>query len=119
MQAPDRRDRRAGQRDVDAVGDQPGVELGGGELAAARLDQRVERLARLVGGPADGAALLGRQLGHRAQQQGQLGLAAEEADPEPLELLRRGRRTDRGLALAAQLLDAVDHASPILLRDSS
>ena len=63
MQAADRLRRRAGQRDVDAVGQQPLIELGAGELVGARLDQRLERLARLVGGLADSAALLGLQRG--------------------------------------------------------
>ena len=48
------------------------------------------RLARLVGGPADRAALLRRQLGDAAQQVRQLGLAAEVGDARVLELVRGG-----------------------------
>ena len=60
------------------------------ERGLARLDRGLERLARLVGGAADGAALLGRELGDAAQQVRQLGLAAEVGDPRLLEL-GRGR----------------------------
>src|SRR3712207_7003332 len=49
----------------------------------------LDRPARLVGGAADGAALLRRQLGDAAQQVGQLGLAAEEAHAH---VLQRGDR---------------------------
>ena len=66
---------RAGERDVDHVGRELRVELGRRELGGARLDRGLERLARLVGGAADGAALLGRELGDAAQQVRQLRLA--------------------------------------------
>ena len=66
------------------------------ELGAARLDQRLERLARLVGGLADRAALLRRQLGDAAQQVRQLGLAPEVADAQLLErVARRSPRRSR------------------------
>ena len=105
---------RAGKRDVDHVGGEPGVELGGLELGRARLDRRLERLARLVGGAADGAALLGRELGDAAQQVRQLGLAAQEAHPHVLELRRVRRVGDRRLAGGAQLADPLVHGAAIL-----
>ena len=78
---PDRLRRVAGQRDVDAVGDEPRVELGGARARPARLDRASSAAAGLVGGLAHRAALLGRQLGDAAQEVGQLGLAAEVAGP--------------------------------------
>jgi len=49
VQAPNRLRRRSGQRDVDAIVAQLLVELAGGQLGGARAEQRLERLARLVG----------------------------------------------------------------------
>ena len=57
VQPSDRRRGVGGQRDVDAVAGQAGVELGRLELARARGDLGLERLARLVRGLADRAAL--------------------------------------------------------------
>ncbi len=74
VQPADRDGRLAGQRDVDAVGGQALGQLGGLELGPARVDQRLQRLARLVGCLAHPAALLRRQLGDAPQQVGQLGL---------------------------------------------
>ncbi len=85
------------------------VELARRERVAARLDQPLERLARLVGGLADGAALLGGQRGDAAQQLRQLGLAAEVAHAQLLQLGARAAARDRALGLALQLLDPVDH----------
>ncbi len=89
VQAPDRLRRRAGQRHVDAIRLPAALELLAAELLGARLDQRLERLARLVGGLADRAALLGRQLGDAAQQLRQLGLAPEVAHAQLLAAARR------------------------------
>jgi hypothetical protein len=114
VQAAGRRQRRGGQRHVDPVAHELRVELGGRELAVARLDQRLQRLARLVGGLADRAALLGRQLRDAAQHVRQLGSAAEEADPRLLQRVRRGGGGDGRLALVLELVDALDHAAPIL-----
>ena len=50
---------RARQRHVDCVLAQPCSQLGAAQLARARGDQRLQRLARLVGGPADRRPLLG------------------------------------------------------------
>jgi hypothetical protein len=105
---------RAGERDVGDVGGQAGVELGGLELGGARLDRRLERLARLVGGAAHGAALLGRELGDAAQQVRQLRLAAEVPHADVLELGRPRRLGDRRLAGGAQLADPLVHAAAIL-----
>ena len=115
MQAPDRLRRLAGQRDVDAVGGQPRVELARLELRRARLDEALERLAGLVGRLADGAALLGRQLGDAAQEVGQLGLAAEVAHAQLLERGGRVGRRDRALGLRPQLVDALDHRAGTLV----
>ena len=68
VQVADRHGRVAGQRHVHAVLDQAAVQLGGLELRGAPLQQRLERLAHLVGLLADRAALLGRQLADRAQR---------------------------------------------------
>src|SRR5438270_6884309 len=109
VQPSDRLGRRAGQRHVDAICDQLLLQLGGAELGPARSDQRVERLARGVGGLADGAALLGRKGGDLAKHLRELGLAPEVAHAQLLELLARGGRRDRLLGLLAQLVDPFDH----------
>ena len=85
------------------------------ERLAARVERGLDRLARLVGGAADGAALLRRQLRHAAQQVGQLRLAAEEGDPRLLELggARRGR--DGSGPLGLELVDLVLHARATLV----
>ena len=115
MQAPDRLRRLAGQRDVDAVGGQPSVELAGLELPGAGLDEALERLAGLVGRPPHRAALLRRQLRHPAQEVGQLGLAAEVAHAQLLEGGRRAGRRNRALGLGLQLVDALDHGAVTLV----
>src|SRR3954468_20235026 len=68
VQAADRLRRLARERDVDAVLREPRVELLGLELLRALLDELLEPLARLVGRLADGAALLGRELGDAAEE---------------------------------------------------
>ena len=86
MQVAGRQRRVARQRHVDPVLGQAAVELVGFELPRAPLEQHLERAAHLVGLLADGAALLGRQLADGAQRRGQLGLPAEVAHPQLLEL---------------------------------
>src|SRR4051812_47512643 len=108
--AADRLGRLAGQRDVDAVPREAGVELLGLELGRALLDEGFERLARLVGGTPDRPALLGRELGDASEEVGELGLAAEVADPQLLERGARGRAGDGRLGLGAQRSDAVEDA---------
>ena len=109
---PTARRRVAGQRDVDAVLGQPRVELAGVELRRARLEQRLERLARLVGRLAHRPALLRRQVAHAAQQLGQLGLAPEEAHAQLLQLgRRRRRRAIAASASARSCCDPVEHQS--------
>ena len=98
-----------GQGDVDRVGGQASVELAPLELRAAGVERGLERPARLVGGPADGAPLLGRQLGDAAQQVGQLGLAPEVRDPGGLELGGPAGGRDVGLGPGAQGVDLLDH----------
>ena len=81
VQAADRRQRIGRQRDVDAVLLERALELARRRARRARRSiALLERLARLVGGLADRAALLRRQLGDAAQQVRQLGLAPEVAD---------------------------------------
>ena len=99
VQAPDRLRRRAGQRHVDAVGARAARSSSpAASSRGARVDQRLERLARLVGGLADRRrARSGGSCGDAAQQLRQLGLAAEVAHAQLLELLagRRRRRSPR------------------------
>src|SRR3954451_9199788 len=116
VQAAHRLRRLARERDVDAVLGELRVELRCLELLGALLDERLERLARLVGGAADGAALLGRQLGDASEQVRQLGLAAEVADAQLLERLARAGAGDGLLGLGAQRSDAVEdaHDAPTL-----
>src|SRR3712207_7298078 len=61
-------------------------------LFRSRVDERLERLARLVRRPADLAALLGRQLRDAAQHVRQLGLAPQELHAR---LLQRDRKSTR------------------------
>ena len=68
MQTADRRQWIGRQRHVDAILLETGVQLADGELTRAGIDLRLERLAHLICGLADCAALLGRQLGDAAQQ---------------------------------------------------
>jgi hypothetical protein len=102
MQAADGLRRLPGQRDVDAVLGQAGVELARLELRSALLDELLERLPRLVGGAADGAALFGRELGDASEQVRELGLAAEVADAQLLECRTGGSAGDGRLGLGAE-----------------
>ena len=103
VQAPGRQRRVAGQGDVDGVGGQACVELAGLERRRPRLDRGLDRLARLVAGLAHGAALVGRQVAHAAQELGQLGLAAQVAHPDLLERGAVGRGADLPRRLRADL----------------
>ena len=93
----DRPRRRPGQGDVDPVGDELRVELGGVELLAARLEQRLELLAGLVGGAADLAAFLRRQLGDPAQDRRSARLCGRGSGPAapPARRWSRRRRSPR------------------------
>jgi hypothetical protein len=86
VQVTERDGRVARQRHVHPVLDQPPVQLGGRQLDGAPLQQRLERLADLVGLLAGRAALLRRQLADRTQRLGQLGLAPQVADAQLLQL---------------------------------
>ena len=110
--------RVAGQRHVDAVLGQAAVELGRLELRGALLEQRLERLAHLVGGLADRAALLGRQLADRAQRRGQLGLAARGSGPAAPRARRRGRRRAIAASASRAQLVQVSHGAAILFATS-
>ena len=119
VQVAGRQRRVAGQRDVDAVLGQAALELGVLERGRALAEHRLERLAHLVRGLADRAALLRRQVADAAQDAGQLGLAAQVADAQLLERGGLGGGGDGGLRLAAQLVEAggrVSHRRAILVR---
>ena len=114
VQAADRLRRVAGQRHVDAVLGQAAVELRASSSAVRRSSSCLERHAHLVGRLADRPALLGRQLADRAQRRGQLGLAAEVADPQLLELGRaRRRRRSRPRPRLAQLVQVSHGGHPM------
>ena len=96
----------AGQRDVDAVGGQPRVELGRLELRArSSMSASSAWRAWLAARPTWPRCSGGRSA-HAAQQVRQLGLAPEVADPQLLER-RRAAGGDRRLGLGAQLGDAL------------
>ena len=105
--AADGPDRRAGQRDVDAVGGEALLELAGLELGAAVGDEALERLAGLVGRLADAPALGRLELGDPAQEVRQLRLAAQEANAQRLQRGRVERGADRRLRLGPELVDAL------------
>ena len=112
VQAPDRLRRRAGQRHVDAVARAGRARARrAASSLGARRDQRLERLARLVGRLADGAALRGLELGDAAQHLRQLGLAPEVAHAQLLELprCRGGRRRSPPRPRARSCCDPLDH----------
>jgi hypothetical protein len=114
-----RRDRRAGQRDVDDVLRELLLQLHRLELGAARFHRRLDRPPRLVGALADRAALLRRQLADVAQQVRQLRLAPEEAHPHLFQLGGSGGGGDRGLPFGSQRGDAVGGAHGRVILDSS
>ena len=101
---------RAGQRDVDDVGGQLGLQLERLELRGARVDRGLQRLARLVGALPDRASLLRRQLADVTQQVGQFRFTAEEAHAHLFELGGCGGGGDRRLPLGAQCGDPVGGA---------
>ena len=99
----DRHRRGAGQGHVDRVGREAVRELGSLELRPPAREQLLQRLPGLVSGRADGAPLLGRQPGDPPQDPGQLGLAAQVANPQLLQLGDVRRGADRRLGIAAKL----------------
>ena len=106
VQAPGAGRRIAGQRHVDGVAAQPVVQLRGLQRRRALGQQRLQRHLDLVAALAHRAALLGRQVLDRAQHGGQLGLAAQQAHAQLLQLGGRGGAGDGRLALGADLLQA-------------
>ena len=115
VQAADRRQRVGGQRHVDPVLREARVELGRRQGLLPACELRLELLTGLVRGFADGPALLLGQLGDTAQEVGQLGLAAEEAHPHVLQLLRARGGLDLGQRGDSQRVDSVIHAGAILV----
>ena len=117
VQPADRLGRSAGQRHVDRRPGKAPLQLRAAQLAARALDQLLERLARLVGGLADGPALAGGSLRHAAQQLWQLGLRPRWRTRSSLQRLA-GRRPRRSSSLAPQradCLDPVDHEARTLV----
>jgi len=106
------------ERDVDAVSFQALIELLRGELAGARVDRSLERLARLVGGLAGRGPLIGRQLGDVPQEVRQLGLAPEVLDADVLERVGVAGGGDRLLGLRTDVRDPVVHSGAILRLNS-
>ena len=99
--------RVAGQRHVDPVGQQALFELAGLERLRAQVEHLLERHARLVRGLARRPALLGRQRRDRAQDGRSAptcGRGSARAAPRAPAVVARLR--DRGLGLAAQLVEA-------------
>src|SRR5581483_8301953 len=89
------RGKRVGwQGHVDAVALEPFMKLRGRELAGLVVDAGGDHLTDLVGRLPGGGSLFGRELGHLAQKIGQLGLTAEVADTDLLELGARARTVD-------------------------
>src|SRR5436309_303669 len=80
------------------------------QLLGPAVDQRLQSLTRLVGRLAGGRALLGRQLSHRPQEVGQLGLAPQILDPEFLQLGGGFCGGDSAFGLRPQLRDALPRA---------
>ena len=112
--------RRARERDVDDVGGERGLELDRLQFGLARVDRRLQRLARLVGALPDGTSFLGRELADVAQEVRQLGFTAEEAHAHLFELGGCGGGGDGRLPLGAQCGDPVGgaHGRLILLVSS-
>ena len=117
--------RRAGQRHVDRVGGERAARARRPRAPPRRcLELGLERLAGLVGALADRAALGRLELADAAQDRGQLGLAAEVADPQLLELRprRRPRRSPPrpplgSLRCARSSLQRLRHAAPAAADD--
>ncbi len=110
VQVAGRPRRRARKGDIDAVLEQPPLELGAGKRLEAGLDQRREGLARRVRGRADCAPLLGRQLGHASQQLRKLCTPAQVMHAQPLEGSGVRRGSHRRLAFGRDLGDTVERA---------
>ncbi len=109
VQVPGRGRGRPGQGDVDPILGEAALELGRVEVGGAGLEQRLERLAGAVGAASDRPPLLLGEARDPAQDRGQLGFAAEVADPQLLELGGAPRGLDRGGGLGSYLLDTVKH----------
>jgi hypothetical protein len=109
VRVADRPRRRARQGDVDPVLGQLRHQLAGVEGLGPRLQQRLELLAGAVGGAADGAAFLRWQLGDPAQDAGQLGFAAEVANPQLLQLGTARGGLDRVAGIGPDLFDLLKH----------
>ena len=72
-------------RDVEHLGGEPGVELGGLELGQLFRKGRVDHRARFIGGLSDRLALLGGKAAHPLEDGGQLALFAEVLYPDGVQ----------------------------------
>ena len=109
---PDRNGRSPGQRDVDRTLRQLGAQLAGVELGGPRLEQSLQLAACLVAGLAHRTPLLLGEVGDAAQDLGELGLPAQEADTELLQLVGGGGRPDRIGRLPPDLFYPLSHDWP-------
>ena len=92
------RERTTRQRDVDAVAFERPDQFVGLELRQPRLERRLEFSLDKVAELADDRSFVGGELGDASQQDGQLGLAAQEAHSDVLERRRIDRAVDRAHA---------------------
>ncbi len=76
----------SGQRHVDRVGGDAGLEGGVLELVAALLEGGLDAAANLVGELAHARAFLGAQLAHLAQHAGERALLARHGHADAVEL---------------------------------
>ena len=114
------RTRLAGQRHVDGVGRDALLERRSSELLLARVQRLLQRQADLVGGLADGGALLRRQRAEPSKHRRQRPLLAEDGDAHRVE---RGEVACLGdglqplVALIVQFLhDSHEQVLPSLIR---
>ena len=85
------RPRRRRQGDVDALGGEPGVDLGAFERGAAGLDDVGELVLQAVQRGAALAPLLGGGVAERFEQEGELARLAERADADGVPGAQVGR----------------------------
>ena len=96
------RQRRPGQRDVDALGGERGGQRGAAQLGFALGDEALELGAHDVAQLADHRPLGDRQRGDRTQDLGEPALAAQELHAHVLDGVGAGRARGRGRSLGEQ-----------------